>query len=64
MLVYERMQLNSHPALQLPMEGLSMLYILNQLKGHNRQHSGQMIKMLQTEKTVEIQPARPTEVCG
>ena len=31
------------------------------LKGHNRQHSGQIFK---TEKTIEIQPFRPTEVYG
>ena len=30
------------------------------LKGHNRHNSGQM----KTEKIIEIQPVRPTEVCG
>ena len=32
------------------------------LKGQNRQHSGQNIQ--NRKKTKEIQPVRPTEVCG
>ena len=35
------------------------------LKGYNRQHSGQMSQIiLKLKKTTEIQPVRPTEVCG
>ena len=34
------------------------------LKGHNTQQSGHMGQHFQTEKAVEIQIVRPTEVCG
>ena len=34
------------------------------LKGTKRQFCGQMSKILKTVKTIEIQPVRPTEVCG
>ena len=34
------------------------------LKGTNIQHSGHVGKIFKTEKTTEIQPVRPTEVCG
>ena len=34
------------------------------LMGHNTQHSGHMGQNVQTEKPIEIQPVKPTEVCG
>ena len=34
------------------------------LKGTKRQYSGQMSQIFKTVKTIEIQPVRPTEVCG
>ena len=34
------------------------------LKWPNTQHSGQMSQKLKTEKTIEIQLVRPTDVCG
>ena len=34
------------------------------LKGHNTQHSRHTGKNVQTEKNIEIQLVRPTEVCG
>ena len=39
--------------------------MLDLLKGHNRQHSDQMTNesKYSTEKTIEIQLVRPTEVC-
>ena len=33
-------------------------------KQHNTQHSGHTGQQFQTEKTIEIQQVRPTEVCG
>ena len=36
----------------------------NDLKGTKRQHSGKMSQIFKTEKTIEIQPVRPTKVCG
>ena len=38
--------------------------IIDGLKGPNMQHSGHTGKFLLTETTIEIQPVRPTEVCG
>ena len=38
--------------------------MLNPLKGTNRQHSGQISQNISTEKIIEIQPVRPTEVGG
>ena len=34
------------------------------LKGTNTQHSGHEGQIFKTEKTIEIQPVRPTKVCG
>ena len=34
------------------------------LKGTNTQHSGHVGQIFKTEKTIEIQPVRPTEICG
>ena len=34
------------------------------LKGTKRQYSGQMSQIFKTVKTIEIQPVRPTDVCG
>ena len=34
------------------------------LKGTYTQHSGHVGQIFKTEKTVEIQPVRPNEVCG
>ena len=34
------------------------------LKGTNRQHSGQMSQIFKTEKNIEIQSVRPTDVYG
>ena len=41
-----------------------MVSARGRLKGTNRQHSGQMSQNIQTEKPLDIQPVRPTEVCG
>ena len=32
------------------------------LKGHNTQHSGHMGHFFQTQKTIEIQVVRPTDI--
>ena len=37
--------------------------LFRNLKGHNTQHSGHMGQNLKTEKTIEIQLVRLTEVC-
>ena len=34
------------------------------LKGTKRQHSGQMSQIFKSVKIIDIQPVRPTEVCG
>ena len=34
------------------------------LRGTNTQHSGHEGQIFKTEKTIEIQLVRPTEVCG
>ena len=34
------------------------------LKGTNTQHSGHVGQIFKTEKSIEMQPVRPTEVCG
>ena len=34
------------------------------LKGTKRQHSGQMSQVFKTVKNIELQPVRPTELCG
>ena len=34
------------------------------LKGTKRQYSGSMSQIFKTVKTIEMQPVRPTEVCG
>ena len=36
----------------------------DRLKGTKRQYSGQMSQIFKTVKSIEIQPVRPTEVCG
>ena len=42
---------------------MSSNYCYN-LKGHDRQYSGQMSQNIQNLKTIEMQSVRQTEVCG